>query len=95
MPLTAGLMVHAPMTAAMDPTQLPEATSPGQTRSGGSTYGRNTHLIQRDQRWWTKQLRRFFVLGHVEQRGPELRIVVGKKSPKATPVPTAATVAAA
>lgn len=42
MVLIPGLMRKAPSGGLRaDPTQLPEATKPGQTRSGGSTYGRS------------------------------------------------------
>lgn len=44
--------------------------------------GRNTHLIQKDKDWWVKQLKKFFVIGKVFERGIELIIVVGPKEIK-------------
>lgn len=40
--------------------------------------GRNTHLIQRGEQWWTKHLKRFFTIGTVKKVGPELHIVVAQ-----------------
>ena len=48
--------------------------------------GRNTHLIQREQAWWEKILRKFFDVGKVLVRGVELHIIVAPKK-KNTPAP--------
>lgn len=42
--------------------------------------GRNAHLIQKDKKWWTKQLQKFFKIGKISQVGPELYVVVGTKT---------------
>lgn len=49
--------------------------------------GRNTHLIQKDRAWWEKQLNKFFTVGKVIEKGPELHCVVGprKEVEKAKP----------
>lgn len=39
--------------------------------------GRNTHLIQRDKKWWSAKLSAFFTVGKILQNGPELHVVVG------------------
>lgn len=39
--------------------------------------GRNTHLIQRGRNWWNRKLSRFFTIGQMIERGPELHVVVG------------------
>lgn len=39
--------------------------------------GRNTHLIQQGQKWWGKRLRKYFDVGMITQKGPELHVVVG------------------
>jgi hypothetical protein len=41
--------------------------------------GRNTHLIQRGATWWKKQLRRFFTVASIQQKGAELHIIVAPK----------------
>ncbi len=41
--------------------------------------GRNTHLIQQDERWWVKHLGKFFTVAKVIVKGPELHIVVGPR----------------
>lgn len=41
--------------------------------------GRNTHLIQKPRDWWAKRIEKFFTVGTIEQVGPELHVVVGKK----------------
>ena len=41
--------------------------------------GRNTHLIQRGEAWWRKNLALFFEVGSVKKKGPELHVVVGPK----------------
>ena len=44
------------------------------------TPWQNTHLLQRDQAWWRNILGKFFEVGWMEQRGPELYVVVGPKA---------------
>lgn len=41
--------------------------------------GRNTHLIQRGEDWWRKNLVRFFTVGQIKTKGPELHVIVGPK----------------
>lgn len=41
--------------------------------------GRNTHLIQRDRKWWEKKLGKFFEVGQVIEKGKELHCIVGPK----------------
>lgn len=41
--------------------------------------GRNTHLIQKDLKWWRKKLQRFFAIGQILVSGPELFIIVAPK----------------
>jgi hypothetical protein len=41
--------------------------------------GRNSHLIQRDERWWTKHLRKFFKIGKTIMAGPLLYVIVAPK----------------
>ena len=52
--------------------------------------GRNAHLIQKDQAWWTETLGRYFTVGKVDVLiGPLIRVVVGvKPKDQATPSPT-------
>jgi hypothetical protein len=42
--------------------------------------GRNTHLLQRDRKWWKKQLGKFFQVGQINEVGKELYVVVGPKA---------------
>lgn len=44
--------------------------------------GRNTHLIQQGANWWRTKLSKFFVVGKIAERGPELHIIVGAKAKK-------------
>lgn len=44
--------------------------------------GRNTHLIQRDARWWGKRLAEFFKVGKITPVGAELHVVVAPKGAK-------------
>jgi uncharacterized Rossmann fold enzyme len=39
--------------------------------------GRNTHLIQRDAQWWGRMLSKFFEVGKIIVKGPELHVAVG------------------
>lgn len=39
--------------------------------------GRNAHLIQESEQWWTEKLSKFFSVGKVWQKRPELHYVVG------------------
>jgi hypothetical protein len=39
--------------------------------------GRNTHLIQKGEAWWRKQLTRVFVVGSILKKGMELHCIVG------------------
>lgn len=41
--------------------------------------GRNTHLIQRDKKWWAKKLAKFFKIGTILEKGPELHVVVAPR----------------
>lgn len=41
--------------------------------------GRNAHLIQQGRVWWKNLLKKFFVVGKIEQKGPLLYAVVGPK----------------
>jgi uncharacterized Rossmann fold enzyme len=41
--------------------------------------GRNTHLIQRPRSWWELKLAKYFKIGQVFERGPEVTFVVGAK----------------
>lgn len=41
--------------------------------------GRNTHLIQQNEKWWRKKVGKFFTIGKVIKRGPELHFVVEPK----------------
>lgn len=41
--------------------------------------GRNAHILQRSRRWWEKHLAKFFSVGKVIEKGPELYVVVAKK----------------
>ena len=52
------------------------------TGAASKTYadGRNTHLIQQDRDWWVSVLKQHFLVGTVNQVGPELHVVVGNKS---------------
>lgn len=50
--------------------------------------GRNTHLIQKDLRWWRKHLEKFFTVAKINKQGMELYVVV---APKAKPKPVQAT----
>jgi hypothetical protein len=38
--------------------------------------GRNTHLIQKSLQWWKKKLDKFFTVGRIVQKGPELFVIV-------------------
>jgi hypothetical protein len=44
--------------------------------------GRNTHLIQRGEKWWGKKLGRFFHVARIFNRGGELHVVVAPKPVK-------------
>ena len=44
--------------------------------------GRNTHLIQKHKQWWKNRLEAVFDIGTLNQVGPELWVVVGKKQLK-------------
>jgi uncharacterized Rossmann fold enzyme len=49
--------------------------------------GRNTHLLQHDEKWWSEKLTKFFTVGKIFQKGPELYVLVAplkklKKKPK-------------
>ena len=41
--------------------------------------GRNTHLIQRNKKWWEKKLAKYFQVGDVVEKGKELRCLVGPR----------------
>ena len=45
--------------------------------------GRNTHLIQKDEKWWRKNLDKFFQVAAIQKVGPELHVTLG---PKGTPL---------
>lgn len=51
--------------------------------------GTNTHILQEDEKWWTKQLSRYFTIAKCVQKGKELHYVV---SPKLKPQPPITTV---
>jgi hypothetical protein len=38
--------------------------------------GRNTHLLQHDEKWWSEKLVKFFTVGKIFQSGPELYVLV-------------------
>jgi uncharacterized Rossmann fold enzyme len=38
--------------------------------------GRNAHLLQHGENWWRKKLERFFTIGTMIQRGPQLHVIV-------------------
>ena len=42
--------------------------------------GRNTHLIQQNRAWWKSKLKKFFQIGTILERGPELHVVVAPKA---------------
>lgn len=44
--------------------------------------GRNTHLIQKDLRWWKKHLEKFFTVHSIQPKGRELFCVVGPQTLK-------------
>jgi hypothetical protein len=44
--------------------------------------GRNTHLIQEGEAFWRAELSKFFQIGQIKQKGPELHILVGPKAIK-------------
>lgn len=44
--------------------------------------GRNTHLIQKDLKWWRKHLEKFFIVAKINKKGPELYVVVAPKAKK-------------
>lgn len=44
--------------------------------------GRNTHLIQRDDRWWSKKLAKCFVIGKLWKLGVELHYMVAPRGKK-------------
>jgi hypothetical protein len=44
--------------------------------------GRNTHLIQKGEAWWRKNLERYFQVASVNKKGHLLHIVVGPKGAK-------------
>jgi hypothetical protein len=46
--------------------------------------GRNTHLIQRGEAWWRKNLSRYFSVGKVIEKGPLLHVVVAPKQSSMT-----------
>lgn len=41
--------------------------------------GRNTHLIQKNRKWWEKKLAKYFAIGQVIEKGNELHCIVGPK----------------
>lgn len=41
--------------------------------------GRNTHVLVRDQAWWTKKLSKHFKIGQISEKNTELFVVVGPK----------------
>lgn len=41
--------------------------------------GRNTHLIQKDLVWWKGKLKKYFEVGKIFKKGPELYVVVGPR----------------
>ena len=42
--------------------------------------GRNTHLIQRNRKWWAQKLKRHFTVGQIVESGHQLVVVVGPKA---------------
>jgi len=42
--------------------------------------GRNTHLIQKRQAWWTTKLEQHFAVGKIIDKGSKLHIIVGPKA---------------
>lgn len=52
------------------------------TASAQKTFpnGKNTHLIQQNERWWKKTLKNFFDIGKVINEKSYLKIVVGTKA---------------
>lgn len=44
--------------------------------------GRNAHLIQEDQGWWSEQLDKFFSVDKVIEKGNELHVIVSPKKKK-------------
>jgi hypothetical protein len=44
--------------------------------------GRNSHLIQKGQKWWGKKLAKFFTIGKIAQSGPNVVVVVGPRVAK-------------
>jgi hypothetical protein len=46
--------------------------------------GRNTHLIQRGEAWWRKNLAKFFTVGKILTSGPLLHVIVTPKVANAT-----------
>jgi 2-polyprenyl-3-methyl-5-hydroxy-6-metoxy-1,4-benzoquinol methylase len=51
------------------------------TKAAGKTLpdGRNTHLIQRGEAWWRKNLAKFFTVGKILTSGPLLHVIVTPK----------------
>jgi hypothetical protein len=41
--------------------------------------GRNAHLIQQDMAWWKHKLKKFFSVASIQQKGPELYVIVAPK----------------
>lgn len=41
--------------------------------------GRNAHLIQQNESWWRKTLKKFFTIGQIITKGPVLYVVVAPK----------------
>jgi ubiquinone/menaquinone biosynthesis C-methylase UbiE/uncharacterized Rossmann fold enzyme len=41
--------------------------------------GRNTHILQRDEKWWRQKLKKYFTVGSIQAAGPELYVVVSPK----------------
>lgn len=57
--------------------------------------GRNTHLLQHDKAWWKATLAKFFTIGKVFTKGPELHVIVAPlKHPSKSKIKTSAAVAA-
>lgn len=48
--------------------------------------GRNSHLLQRDREWWSRELRRYFKVGKLIQHGPLLYAIVAPKGTKAAQI---------
>jgi 2-polyprenyl-3-methyl-5-hydroxy-6-metoxy-1,4-benzoquinol methylase len=44
--------------------------------------GRNTHLIQKGEAWWRKNLEQYFNVASINKKGPQLHVVVGPRRAK-------------